>query len=515
MTKSMYEIIKRQNGESFARAIRDFDGGLFEIEKLPEIVKFAGRDATELLPYLASLKPQYEVKDQSFLESGDLFLLAQQAGYKVIYADTLEKQNSIQHFFEPAEELCTFRDKKRFKYYYILHMIRADAELLNRADFKGVEARDDAYGTSVISIQISKEGGYIKICNRYNHTVQNPDNTFDGNPDNIISGLTGAIEKFLGRKVGVRAEVVPLPDNYIQLDDKIYRYHLEEDNIYYGDGFYIKDHKLYTIDKDSQLIVDSFIIDFKRNEIRTIYELDVRGSDVVFFHTTYNHIPLIKEEIKGGKLTRRKNKDVDEIYVNDHLFLKARNGVLTFLHLKKPNRSDVSLFKFHNGIEELYLDNLKTIGTRHEDQSFFSCPNLRVLSLPKLVFLKSSTIVHLPKLETLCLNRVFGVGNGCLNYLGELKTLDLPECRRISKFSLSKNKNLCTIYIPCVEGIGPHCIVTNPSLEHVFVDKTRLEMVDETALKENPNLILSEAKCIKKANLEMPFSKKIKEYFHD
>ena len=513
MTKSMYDIIKRQNGEAFAQAIRRFDSGIFEIEKLPEIVKFAGRDATEILPYLASLKPKYEAESQSFLEAGDLFLLAQQAGYKVIYANTLEKQNSILPFFEPAEELCTFRDEKRFKKYYILHMIREDAERLNRADFKGIEARDDAYGTSVISIQVAKEGGYIKICNRYNHSVQNPDNTFDGNPDNIISGMTAAIEKFLGRKVGANA--VPLPDNYIQLDDKIYRYHLEEDNIYYGDGFYIKDHKFHSIDKDYQLIVDSFMIDFKRNEIRTLHGLDVPESDIVFFHTTYNHIPLIKEEIRGGKLTRRKNKGEDEVYVNGHLFLKARNGVLTFLHLKKPQKSAVSIFKFHNGIEELYLDNLRTIGEKNEDQSFFSCPKLRVLSLPKLAFLKSSTIVHLPKLETLCLKNVLGVLNGCLNYLGELKTLDLPVCREIFKFSLSKNKNLRTINIPHVRKIGSHCIVTNPSLEHIFVDVNCLESVDATALKESPNLILNEHKCIKKSNLITSVSKKRKDHFYE
>ena len=513
MTKLMYDIIKRQNGERFARAIRGFDSGIFDIEKLPEIVKFAGNDATDLLPYLASLKPQYKAHDQAFLKEGDLFDLAKKAGYKVIYANTFEKQNSIQRFFDPAEELCTFRDAKRFKRYYILHMIRADAELLKRSDFRGVEARDDSYGTSVISIQVAKEGGYIKICNRYNHTVQNPDNTFDGNPDNIISGLTFAIEKFLGRKVGANA--VPLPDNYVQLDDNIYRYHLEEDNIYYGDGFYIKDHKLHTIDKDYQLIVDSFMIDFKRNEISTFHGLDVPERDIVFFHTTYNHIPLIKEEIKDGKLTRRKNKDVDEVYVDGHLFLKARNGVLTFLHLKKPKRSAVSIFKFHNGIEELYLDNLTSIGKKQEDQSFFSCPNLRVLSLPKLLFLRSSTIVHLPKLETLCLNNVFGVLNGCLNYLGQLKTLDLPRCREVFKFSLSKNKNLRVINIPNVQKIGSHCIVTNPSLEEILVDRSCLKSVDETALKENPNMILTEPQCIKKANLTTIISKKVKEHSYE
>ena len=54
--KSVYEIIKRQNGEAFARAIRDFDNGIFEIENLPRIVRYAGRDAEPLLNYLEALK---------------------------------------------------------------------------------------------------------------------------------------------------------------------------------------------------------------------------------------------------------------------------------------------------------------------------------------------------------------------------------------------------------------------------------------------------------------------------
>ena len=52
--KSVYDIIKKQNGEAFARAIRNFDSGIFEVNNLPEIVKYAGRNALPLLNYLES-----------------------------------------------------------------------------------------------------------------------------------------------------------------------------------------------------------------------------------------------------------------------------------------------------------------------------------------------------------------------------------------------------------------------------------------------------------------------------
>ena len=54
--KSVYDIIKKQNGEAFARAIRNFDSGIFEVDNLPQIVKYAGRNALPLLNYLESLK---------------------------------------------------------------------------------------------------------------------------------------------------------------------------------------------------------------------------------------------------------------------------------------------------------------------------------------------------------------------------------------------------------------------------------------------------------------------------
>jgi len=47
--KSVYDIIKRQNGEAFAKAIRRFDSGIFDIPHLPQIVRYAGRDVEPLL----------------------------------------------------------------------------------------------------------------------------------------------------------------------------------------------------------------------------------------------------------------------------------------------------------------------------------------------------------------------------------------------------------------------------------------------------------------------------------
>ena len=92
MKKSVYEMIKKQNGEAFAQGIRRYDSSIFDVPNLLEVVRHAGRDVRELLPYLASLKPQLEKSDEDFHDAQDLFELSKKAGYKVIYADTFQKQ---------------------------------------------------------------------------------------------------------------------------------------------------------------------------------------------------------------------------------------------------------------------------------------------------------------------------------------------------------------------------------------------------------------------------------------
>ena len=56
MTKNMHDVIKAQNGERFAKAIRNYDNGIFDIPNIDKIVKYAGRDAEPIMQYLVSLK---------------------------------------------------------------------------------------------------------------------------------------------------------------------------------------------------------------------------------------------------------------------------------------------------------------------------------------------------------------------------------------------------------------------------------------------------------------------------
>ncbi|MBR6411679.1 MAG: hypothetical protein IKS41_00770 [Alphaproteobacteria bacterium] len=53
--KSVFEQIKKQNGERFAKAIRGYDNGIFDIPGIVDIVKYAGHEAEPIMEYLESL----------------------------------------------------------------------------------------------------------------------------------------------------------------------------------------------------------------------------------------------------------------------------------------------------------------------------------------------------------------------------------------------------------------------------------------------------------------------------
>ena len=148
--KTMFDIIKKQNGERFAKAIRAYDNGIFDIPDLDKIVKFAGRESEVLMDYLISLK---DVKIEEHGVHQHPFDLLSKAGYNAYYADTLEKQNWPKQFYAKGEELCTFSDPDRYKNYHIIVAIKKNVKDIKRENFTH-PMLEDVYGTSVLKIQI-------------------------------------------------------------------------------------------------------------------------------------------------------------------------------------------------------------------------------------------------------------------------------------------------------------------------------------------------------------------------
>ena len=382
--KKTYDVIKRQNGEAFARAIRDYNERIFEIENLPKILRYAGRNP---LPLLKFLNGMLTVEKSHQSDEKDPFVLLEKAGYKAFYADSLEKQNSIKPYFAKGEALCTFIDKNRYKNYYIVHCVHALADTLKREDFLNKEQQGDRYGVSVISIQILKTGGFIKITNRYNHTVDGCDNTFNSNPDNIIAGLTEALKTYFKVDFDVRQE--PLPNGFIFQSGCLYHYNQEINNCYIGSDFYLRDGKVYPIDKNSQMMVDEFIIDLKEKKI-----LNPAGSTSPLYE-------VLQNEVKEGsvwQISKRLKRYIFSVDRRD--ILEIHDSHMVALYLRKTTHLD-NFLNHHKYIESFYGYSVISLG----DKTLSYTPALNYTLLPrcekigKNCFERTKTFIEAPLLK--------------------------------------------------------------------------------------------------------------------
>ncbi|MDR1337669.1 MAG: hypothetical protein LBJ73_01415 [Rickettsiales bacterium] len=308
MQKTSFDIIKKQNGERFAKAVRNYDNGIFDIPGIADIVKYAGRDADPVLEYLSSLK-KLEIKDTGRqLESP--FELLHRAGYRAEYADTLKKQNSIKKYFKPGEELCTFHDSSRYHNYYILNAVRYDVDGIIRENFADPRREDD-YGTSVISIQVLKSGGFISIKNRYNHHVNSPDNTFGSNPDNIIKGLAASIRRHFN--VDFASREVELPNGYTFIKNRLIKYNTEVNNMYFGQDFFVADGVVREFDDNTQLVMDNFVFDLKN---RWLVDMADTDDDFVYeFENLIKDKPVqVTKNKDGTKVVSVDGRDIVKLY---------------------------------------------------------------------------------------------------------------------------------------------------------------------------------------------------------
>lgn len=289
----VYKQMKKLKGEGFAKTIRSYDNGIFEIPNILEIVRHAGDTAEPLLAYLVSLK---DIKIEKQKEERTIKSLLDEAGYDFQIVTSQKEQDAIRPYFADGERICTL-GTDRWKKYHMVNVWRKNVDNIKRSDFKSPK-RDDEYGTSVMSIQIGKSGGFISIKNRYNHTVSNCDNTLCSNPDNIIMGLSDALRKQFN--VDFSSQKVAIQGNYTLINKQILKYNYELNGVFIGEYAYIKNGKLVEVDKNNQIILDYFLLDIPSKKVTNIPEIN-DCFDV-----------CLMEEIKDKKIVITKDQDYVE-----------------------------------------------------------------------------------------------------------------------------------------------------------------------------------------------------------
>ena len=454
MAKSIFEQIKKQNGETFAKSIRNYDNGIFDIRGIVDIVKYAGRDAEPIMNYLISLKG-IKIEEQGAYE--DPIKLLDRAGYDAYYADTLEKQNAIEKYYAKGEHLCTFGDPTRFKRYYIINAVRKDVDKIRREDFRGKEKRDDfeehGYGTSVLSIQMRKEGGFISIKNRYNHTVGNPDNTLNSNPDNIIKGLSESLKNFFN--VDFSAQRVCIPGNYRIVNNQIIRYNFERNNVYFGSDFYVKNGVIHELDKSKEIMLDMYILNLKDKTVwnpsddAQPFPID-RESD-----SFREEGRIFAGEFKDKNLSVTKNEDGSRnVNADGVLIAKVKNGQIIGLNLPTTKHIGNYFFGgfFWGGVpvlREFSAPELEDFGLLFLENAKF----LEKVDLPKVRKMRDYSFSRAHELVDFNAPELEEVGRDFLRENNKLKKLDLPKLVKVGRDFLAGNMVLEEFNAPNLEEI--------------------------------------------------------------
>lgn len=455
-TDEMFKVIKKQNGESFAKVLRT--AVLLDTPNLKHILEYAGKnpdDAKKLIPVLREIRKKSQTKVQTIQETRDPIKLLNDAGYDAFYVNNLHQQNSIEKYFESYEKLCTFNDPSRYKNYYIIHAVKKNVDDIKRSNSP---KREDEYGTSVISIQIAKSGGFISIKNRYNHTVDNPDATFNNNPDNIIPGLTESLKHKFG--VDFMTQSAEMPDNFRMINNQLVRFNYEIDNVYYDEKYYFSGSEITKLNPDYEVMIDNVILDVRTGTIRTVND------------GTQDLANILNDEISGAGVKVEKDKSTGEtiIYITDENknsqeLARTKNGCMTSLHLYRTQEIGSRFPRGNKWLKTLYAPNLKKIGGR----CFSGAKNLENLYIPELEEMGLDCFARAEKLSELNAPKLKKMGNGCFARTRKIKKLYIPELEKMGVSCLCSNDELSELNAPKLKEMGGGCFGYNPKLEKLYI----------------------------------------------
>ena len=377
--------------------------------------------------------------------------LLNEAEYDFYECKTEEDIQQFKKYYITGEELCTFNGG-RLNRCHVFWAVKKNVEKIKRENFKNPN-RQDEYGTSVISIQFTRDKSHaLSIKNRYNHRVNNPDATFSNNLDNIIPGLTESFENAYGLIQQNKGNKIEIPGYVMAKDGKYYKYNYEINNIYYcPNNIIIDNFEVKKYDKEKYIIMDYFILDLQNKKL---YLYDGKFEDS--FENIFKNISkiTIKNIDKGKEIIVECDKNI----VNK-IILDSNNNIIS---LDSNINIIYDYFLYCNKkLTELNLPEVKNI----RNCFLYYNENLTKLSLPEVENIGDYFLYYNQNLTELNLPKVKNIRNGFLYYNENLIELNLPKVKNIGNFFLCHNQNLIELNLLKVKNIGKSFIFWNQNLK--------------------------------------------------
>lgn len=152
------------------------------------------------------------------------------AGYNTVIFDDEEKIAECKKYYAAGEVICTYNNLSgRMNQYHMLVAIKKDIDKIQRSK---TPQREDEYGTSILNIQIAKNGSHMSIKNRYNHTVNECDSTLNNNLDLLVPGLQAKVLGYYN--IASLNKNKNYYKNIININGVYLKYVTEVENVYFG-----------------------------------------------------------------------------------------------------------------------------------------------------------------------------------------------------------------------------------------------------------------------------------------
>lgn len=546
MENSELKQIKKIYGEQFYHFCRanfstilDDEGELLNILKktfapshsISEIINNP-REVDDFIDYIYSFQ---KTKTRPRASTGKTpEQLFDEAGY-ILYPECKSEADidKFKSYYFDYEKLCTFGGQ-RLKTCRVWFAVKKNAHELIRTNYINPQ-RQDEYGTSVLSIQFTRgKKSRLSIKNRYNHTVKNPDSTFNNDLDNITPGLMDAFTKAYDIDLAMFFSKDYFFSKRVKcLDGMFYRY-----NIRWGDVFFCEKNVVVTnempkqFDISSTILADNYLIDFKKKKIISLIK-PAKNEFVKLFGKIID-IQIEKTDKKTRKITvinslnqeiafevNSKNEIVS--YYNPYVKIINKNFLSTNLALESidlPNVEEIGdgFLKCNTKLNYLNVKNVKTIGEdflhRNSKLQYLELPNVEQIKSGFMVVNKEISTINLPKVkyienDFLISNEIVknfnaplleSVGNSFLQACKKIDSLDLPNLKVVGNSFLSYNKEIKNLYLPQLIYIGINFMIYS-ECENISLPK--IEQIGNGFFEYNRNV----------KSLNLPKVKNIGEFF--
>jgi len=431
--------------------------------------------------------------------------LLDEAGY-ILYpeCETEEEIQRFKRFYAGGEQLCTFRGG-RLNSCRIWFAVKKNASELRREEFKQPQ-RQDEYGTSVISIQFTRGSqSTVSIKNRYNHTVNHPDATFNNDLDRIVPGLEGAFCRTYGIElVGNGKQKFDILNFVMANDGKFYKTNVEIGGVNYCENNIVIDQagNARQYDPSTTILMGSYLVDLKGKRITDLSEAEDKS-----FAKTFGEL----KEIRVEKMNSEGDRRITFININNeesYVEVNKSNEITAYENDHVTEMGEKCLMENANALTRFSAHNLESMG----NSCLYTANSLTQFSAPNLVRMGNSCLYTANSLTQFSAPNLVRMGDACLSNANSLTQFIAPNLERMGNWCLQHVNSLTEFSAPNLVSMGDACLRNVNSITGFNAPKLKsmgnscLYTANSLSEFSAPNLVSMGNWCLYEANSLSEFS---------